>query len=227
MEVTKLEEQILIVENSTKDKIPQTLETFLLNLVESESFSCTQDLRLHIMAALTYYLAIEMGFNPEKNLGSPPVYGFNKKRMKSVLQLPPNFKRQTHFRASLYFPGEDTEFSFVALKTGDSLMITLTSEKFPGGSLLLNCSRYVPFFNKKEPAKSLRNLQSLSFNTKNSFFPVISRILWHHLSVPYNILFSYPTDKMIYRYLSQEDLRNLGLTCKFLKENVTYYFHRE
>lgn len=168
-------EKVWLLEDTTIDEIPAPLASLLASTKDSFN-SSSQECRLYVLALLNYYIALEIGLRTTPVPQRSVKWGFDIQDIQTQ-QIPQNFKQQTHFKADLYLPGDRnaTRCVLLLMKSGESLFVTLTSEQWPGCSVVLSASRYVPFFNREKPASSFRNLRELSTTLKNIFWPVVNQ----------------------------------------------------
>lgn len=231
--MTKNLHEPILLEESTLEKVPATLEILIHENTKAASNS-SQELRLHILALLTYYVSLEVGFvleNFSSSTNSNVVeWGFDKKRLNNCVsqQLPDSFIHQSHFRLNLNLINDDTSCVLLLMRSGDSLFTTITSKKFKGQSLYLSAARYVPYVNKRKISESFRCLNDFSIEIKNKLCgPIRDAILADHDQV-FPGLTGLPETHLdsIFKYLSTKDLKHVAWTCWYLYKEVKNYKKR-
>lgn len=220
--------QPILLEESTLELIPYFLERLILVNTQQESNS-SQDLRLHILALLSLYVSMEVGFVPEtfqmssENLRSKSSqihWGFDRVRLDQCVSqpLPDTFKTQSHFRLNIKLINDETKCVLLLMRSGDSLFTSITSKEFKGQSLYLSAERYVPYVNKQKLARSFRALSDFSLELKNHLcLPIRDAILADNGQV-FPGLLGLPEGQLdfILQYLKGQDLKHLAWTCSYL-----------
>lgn len=215
--------KVWLLEESTLDKLPEPLERLIAAI--TTEFNSSQDCRLHLLAIAILYTTYEMGFTTTSQESPAFVkWGFDAQRIRNE-EIPNDFKRQTHFRCNLFLPGDPTKCVLLAMKSGESLLVTLTAEPFPGGSVALTASRFIPFFNRQKVAGSFRNLKELSCTVKNVCYPVMNQILAERGQLYPGIL-GLPEVDLVLRWLDAKSKQNLARACKDLADMVSNFRSR-
>lgn len=162
----------------------------------------------------------------QKGLGQIK-FGFNINHIRNFSQIPANFKRQTNFRVNLHLENSQVKCVMLMMRSGEGLLTTLTSEPYPGGSVLLSASRFVPYINKQNLASSFRNLSELSTMVKDKLCtPTMNQILSDNNQIFPGLLGLPPELDNIIVLLSASGKKSYALTCRKLNEEVRSYLRR-
>lgn len=228
---------MLLLEEATLTEIPNFAGNIFRNF-DKKSTS-----QAELLFALTYCIALESGFYPltandSEDLTVSSLFAYNFSNILKISQsgLPPQLScvDEEFYRLEVECPVQLLQDSskeklcstsvLSGVKSSDFLIVTMTVDSLPGGSVCLPLSRYILATTKKDFPYRLRNLKDLSRILKDEIFVPIRNTLIAECSsgsLVFPGLQGLPFDVVVYilAFLkSRKDLQNLSKTCKLLRD---------
>ncbi|XP_055380684.1 uncharacterized protein LOC129611519 [Condylostylus longicornis] len=219
------QEKIFLLEDSTLQKLPDYAETLLNIFMQSKQRS-----EIELLIALIYCIALESGFavesclnsNDNENLHLSFFYGstynkiFAETYSSHFPDILPDKINQNFYKFTLLLANyPQYKCVFVAIRTGEYLVVTLTNCHSPGYSWCLSVPRYVLTRTSNNFQRLFRNLQELSMLMKNHLFGPVRNLILAQSNNLFPGLTGLPVELccVILRNLNNTDLQSLSKTC--------------